>query len=152
PDSVDWSLFAGHLDLLKRGQSISQPTYDFIRHIRQNETRQLEPKPIVIVEGILVFESELLRQHFDLKVYVEVDPDIRFIRRLQRDLSKRGRSVDSVINQYLQTVRPMHLKFVEPSRQLADIILPEGGHNAAGLDLLIRVVKDRLATEDLDSG
>jgi uridine kinase len=152
PDSVDWSLFAEHLDLLKRGQTISQPIYDFTRHIRQNETRQLGPKPIVIVEGILVFESELLRQHFDLKVYVEVDPDIRFIRRLRRDLSKRGRSLDSVINQYLQTVRPMHLKFVEPGRQLADIILPEGGHNAAGMDFLIRVVKDRLATENFDSG
>jgi uridine kinase len=151
PDSVDWSLFAEHLDLLKRGQTISQPIYDFTRHIRQNETRRLGPKPIVIVEGILVFESELLRQHFDLKVYVEVAPDIRFIRRLRRDLSKRGRSLDSVINQYLQTVRPMHLKFVEPGRQLADIILPEGGHNAAGMDFLIRVVKDRLATENFDS-
>src|SRR5215475_1840725 len=147
PDAVDWSLFAEQLDLLKKGQTISQPTYDFTRHVRQSETRQLVAKPIIIVEGILVFESELLRKHFDLKVYVEVEPDIRFIRRLQRDLSKRGRSVDSVINQYLQTVRPMHLKFVEPGRQLADIILPEGGHNAVGMDFLIRVVKDRLSTE-----
>jgi uridine kinase len=149
PDAIDSSLLGEHLDLLKRGQPISQPIYDFTRHVRQNETRQLEPKPIVIVEGILIFESETLRRRFDLKIYVEADPDVRFIRRLRRDLSKRGRSMDSVIEQYLQTVRPMHLKFVEPGRRLADIILPEGGHNAAGMNFLIRVVKDCLATKDL---
>ena len=146
PDAIDSGLLTEHLDLLKRGQAISQPIYDFTQHIRQSDTRQLEPKPIVIVEGILIFESETLRRHFDLKIFVEADPDVRFIRRLRRDLSKRGRSVDSVIEQYLQTVRPMHLKFVEPCRRLADIILPEGGHNAAGMDFLIRVIKDWLAT------
>lgn len=147
PDAIDWSLFSEHLDLLRRGQPITQPIYDFSRHIRQNEGRRLQPKPIVIVEGILIFESQVLRRHFDLKVYVEVDADVRFIRRLERDLSMRGRSLDSVIKQYLQTVRPMHLQFVEPGRKLADIILPEGGHNAGGMDFLIRVVKDRLARE-----
>jgi uridine kinase len=149
PDAIDSGLLMEHLDLLKRGRPISQPIYDFTRHIRQPETRQLEPKPIVIVEGILIFENETLCGHFDLKVFVEADPDVRFIRRLRRDLSKRGRSLDSVIEQYLHTVRPMHLKFVEPGKRMADIILPEGGPNAAGMDFLIRVVKDCLATKDL---
>lgn len=145
PDAVDATLLVEHLDLLKRGQPILQPIYDFTRHVRQTETRHLEPKPVVIVEGILIFENETLCQYFDLKVFVEADPDVRFIRRLRRDLLKRGRSLDSVIEQYLQTVRPMHLKFVEPSRRRADIILPEGGHNPVGMDLLIRVVKDCIA-------
>jgi uridine kinase len=146
PDAIDATLLVEHLDLLKRGQPILQPIYDFTRHVRQTETRHLEPKPVVIVEGILIFENETLCQYFDLKVFVEADPDVRFIRRLRRDLLKRGRSLDSVIEQYLQTVRPMHLKFVEPSRRRADIILPEGGHNPVGTDLLIRVVKDCIAT------
>ena len=145
PDAIDATLLVEHLDLLKRGQPILQPIYDFTRHVRQTETRHLEPKPVVIVEGILIFENETLCQYFDLKVFVEADPDVRFIRRLRRDLLKRGRSLDSVIEQYLQTVRPMHLKFVEPSRRRADIILPEGGHNPVGMDLLIRVVKDCIA-------
>jgi uridine kinase len=145
PDAIDATLLVEHLDLLKRGQPILQPIYDFTRHVRQAETRHLEPKPVVIVEGILIFENETLCRYFDLKVFVEADPDVRFIRRLRRDLLKRGRSLDSVIEQYLQTVRPMHLKFVEPSRRRADIILPEGGHNPVGMDLLIRVVKDCIA-------
>ena len=145
PDAIDATLLVEHLDLLKRGQPIPQPIYDFTRHVRQTETRHLEPKPVVIVEGILIFENETLCQYLDLKVFVEADPDVRFIRRLRRDLLKRGRSLDSVIEQYLQTVRPMHLKFVEPSRRRADIILPEGGHNPVGIDLLIRVVKDCIA-------
>jgi uridine kinase len=149
PDAIDAALLVEHLDLLKRDQPILQPIYDFTRHLRQTETRHLEPKPVVIVEGILIFENETLCRYFDLKVFVEADPDVRFIRRLRRDLSKRGRSLDSVIEQYLQTVRPMHLKFVEPSRRCADIILPEGAHNAAGMDFLIRVVKECLATKDL---
>jgi uridine kinase len=149
PDAIDSGLLMEHLDLLKRGQPVSQPIYDFSRHIRQTETRQLEPKPIVIVEGILIFENETLCRHFDLKVFVEADPDVRFIRRLRRDLSKRGRNMDSVIEQYLQTVRPMHLKFVEPGKRIANIVLPEGGHNAVGTDFLIRVIKDCLATKNL---
>jgi uridine kinase len=146
PDAVDAALLVEHLDLLKRGQPILQPIYDFTRHVRQTETRHLEPKPVVIVEGILIFENETLCRYFDLKVFVEADPDVRFIRRLRRDLSKRGRSLDSVIEQYLQTVRPMHLKFVEPSRRRADIILPDGGNSSVGMDFLIRVINDCIAT------
>jgi uridine kinase len=145
PDAVDSELLAEHLNRLKDGEPILQPVYDFARHVRDTETRFLKPKPIVIVEGILIFENEKLRSHFDLKVFVDADADIRFIRRLSRDLLSRGRTLDSVVQQYLRSVRPMHLEFVEPSKRHADIILPEGGESPAAMDFLIRAVRDHLA-------
>src|SRR5262249_29846932 len=147
PDAIDSDLLAEHLNRLKSGEPIAQPVYDFTRHVRNAETQLVEPKSIIIVEGILIFENENLRRHFDLKVFVDADADIRFIRRLRRDLLSRGRTLDSVVQQYLQSVRPMHLQFVEPSKRHADIILPEGGESPAAMDFLIRVIRDYLATK-----
>ncbi len=147
PDAIDSDLLAEHLDRLKGGEPIAQPVYDFTRHVRDAETRLVEPKSLIIVEGILIFENEKLRSQFDLKVFVDADADIRFIRRLRRDLSTRGRTLDSVVQQYLHSVRPMHAHFVEPSKRHADIVLPEGGESPAAMDFLIRVIRDHLATK-----
>jgi len=146
PDSIDSDLITEHLARLKGGEPIAQPVYDFTRHVRKPETRLVEPRPVIIVEGILIFANEKLRCHFDLKVFVDADADIRFIRRLRRDLLSRGRTLDSVVQQYLQSVRPMHSQFVEPSKRHADIILPEGGESPAAMNFLIRVIRDHLAT------
>jgi uridine kinase len=146
PDAIDSALLIEHVDLLSKGQPILQPIYDFALHVRQKETRLLLPRPIVVVEGILIFENQELRERFDLKVFVETDPDERLIRRLHRDLTKRGRTVDSVIQQYLLTVRPMHLQFVEPSRRHADVIIPGGEHNSGAVDFLIKAIKFTLQT------
>ena len=122
------------------------PIYDFKTHTRLNETRAVAPKPIVIVEGILIFAEPRLLELMDIKVFVDTPDDIRFIRRLQRDLAERGRTVDSVIEQYVGTVRPMHMQFVEPSKRHADVIIPEGGHNLVSIDLLSGKIRERLAT------
>lgn len=137
PKSLETELLIEHLQQLKNGQTISHPTYDFLRHTRAKQTVKIEPKKIIIVEGILLFESKDLRQLFDMKVFVDTDDDIRFIRRLQRDVSERGRTPESIIEQYLKTVRPMYIEFVEPSKRHADIIIPEGGENTVALDLLL---------------
>lgn len=148
PDSVDFELLVQHLTLLKKGQSVERPCYDFSRHVRFLETVLVEPKEIVIAEGILIFQDERLRETFDLKVFVDTEPDVRFIRRLKRDVRDRGRTMESVIEQYLQTVRPMHLQFVEPSKRYADVVIPEGGKNAAAIDLLVqRVLAVKEATD-----
>src|SRR4030095_5656318 len=118
---------------------------DFKTHSRMNETRRVEPKPIVIVEGILIFVDPRLLELMDMKVFVDTPDDIRFIRRLRRDIAERGRTVESVIEQYLATVRPMHMQFVEPSKRYADVIIPEGGHNLVSIDLLSGKIRERLA-------
>ncbi len=130
----------------KAGEPIELPIYDFKTHTRLNETRQVEPKPIVIVEGILIFAEPRLLEHMDIKVFVDTPDDIRFIRRLRRDIAERGRTVESVIEQYLATVRPMHMQFVEPSKRHADVIIPEGGHNLVSIDLLSGKIRERLAS------
>jgi uridine kinase len=130
---------------LKSGEAIELPLYDFKTHSRLNETRSVEPKPIVIVEGILIFADPRLLEQMDIKVFVDTPDDIRFIRRLRRDLAERGRTVESVIEQYLATVRPMHMQFVEPSKRHADVIIPEGGHNLVSIDLLSGKIRERLA-------
>ncbi len=136
PDALETSLLIAHIERLKAGEPIERPIYDFTRHARAAETVRVEPRPIILVEGILIFAEHALRRLFDIKIYVDTDADLRFIRRLLRDVEERGRTVESVIRQYLETVRPMHLEFVEPSKRYADIIVPEGGFNTVALDML----------------
>jgi uridine kinase len=141
PDSIDADLLVAHLEQLARGEAIDKPTYDFAAHTRAPGRMRVEPNPIVLVDGILLFADRRLRDLFDIKVYVDVADDVRFIRRLERDVVERGRSMSDVIRQYLTTVRPMHLEFVEPSKRYADIILPEGGHNRIAIEMIIARVE-----------
>jgi len=144
PDAFDTALFINHLEALRAGESIEQPTYDYATHSRRNATIHLDPRPVIVVEGILIFVNPQLRALMELKIFVDTDADIRFIRRLDRDVNERGRSVDSIITQYTTTVRPMHLQFVEPSKRYADIIIPEGGFNDVGIDLITGKIKSIL--------
>ncbi|MCL4487014.1 MAG: uridine kinase [Chloroflexi bacterium] len=137
PDSLETRLMVAQLKELRAGQAIEVPIYDFARHIRMAETRCVEPCPIVLVEGILIFVDRALREMFDIKIFVDTDSDLRFIRRLRRDITERGRTVQSVMEQYLETVRPMHLEFVEPSKRYADVIIPEGGYNTIAVDMVV---------------
>jgi uridine kinase len=136
PDSLETPLLVEHLKRLRSGRSVDIPVYDFRSHTRTQQTRHITPEPVILVEGILIFAERSLRELFDVKIYVDTDPDIRFIRRLTRDIQERGRSLDSVVHQYLTTVRPMHLEFVEPSKRHADVIIPEGGHNTVALEMV----------------
>lgn len=143
PDALDNALLVADLERLVRGVPVDKPTYDFALHTRAAERIRVEPSDIVIVDGILLFADARLRALFDIKVFVDVADDIRFIRRLERDVVERGRSMENVIRQYLTTVRPMHLEFVEPSKRYADVILPEGGRNLIGVEMIIaRVLLD----------
>jgi uridine kinase len=146
PGALDNELLINHLRRLKSGEPIELPLYDFKTNSRLNETRKVEPKPIVILEGILIFAEPRLLEQMDIKVFVDTPDDIRFIRRLRRDLAERGRTLDSVIEQYIGTVRPMHIQFVEPSKRHADVIIPEGGHNLVSIDLLSGKIRERLAS------
>ncbi len=137
PDSLDNDLLVVHLQKLSQGVAIDKPTYDFAAHTRAQARIRIEPSEIVIVDGILLFTDPRLLALFDIKIFVDVADDIRFIRRMQRDMTERGRSVQDVVRQYLGTVRPMHLEFVEPSKRHADVILPEGGHNRIGVEMII---------------
>ncbi len=148
PDSLETSLLIEHIQRLKQWQPIDLPVYDFTTHTRTSRTIRVEPKRVIIVEGILIFAEPALRALFDVKIFVDTDPDIRFIRRLQRDITERGRTTESVIKQYLSTVRPMHLDFVEPSKRYADVIIPEGGMNTVALDMVISRIQALLQEED----
>lgn len=145
PDSLDNRLLAEHLDALCRGETVDVPIYDFTNHNRCAEVMHVTPHPVVVVEGILIFAEQALRDRMDVKIYVDADADMRFIRRLKRDLAERGRSIQSVIDQYLNTVRPMHLEFVEPTKRYADIIIPRGGLNAIAIDMVVARVERMLA-------
>jgi uridine kinase len=145
PAAIDNELLVNHIRKLKAGEMIELPLYDFRTNSRLPETRPVEPKPIVIVEGILIFTDPRLLEQMDIKVFVDTPDDIRFIRRLRRDIAERGRTIESVIEQYLTTVRPMHQQFVEPSKREADVIIPEGGHNLVSIDLLSGKIRERLA-------
>jgi uridine kinase len=136
PDALDTSLLIEHLRMLRQGHSVQVPEYDFATYSRLPATRMVDPCPVVIVEGILILEDPALRDLIDLKIYVDTDPDLRLIRRIRRDIAERGRTVESVITQYLGTVRPMHLEFVEPSKRYADVIIPLGGQNVAAMELV----------------
>jgi uridine kinase len=151
PDAVDNELLINHLKKLHAGEAVELPIYDFRTHSRLPATTRIEPKPIVIVEGILIFAEPRLLEQMDIKVFVDTPDDIRFIRRLRRDIAERGRTVDSVIEQYMATVRPMHVQFVEPSKRFADVIIPEGGHNLVSIDLISGKIRERLA-KDLKVG
>ena len=144
PDSLETELLVHHLEALRRGEPVEVPIYDFTTHARTNLTRHVEPQLVILVEGILVFAERGLRELFDVKIFVDTDPDVRFIRRLQRDIEERGRTVASVIQQYQMTVRPMHLEFVEPSKRYADVIIPEGGLNTVAMDMVVARIRTLL--------
>ncbi len=141
PDSLETSLLIEHIRRLKNWEPIALPVYDFTTDSRTSQTIRVNPQRIILVEGILIFGEPALRELLDVKIYVDTDPDIRFIRRLQRDLTERGRTTESVIHQYLNTVRPMHLEFVEPSKRYADVIIPEGGLNTVAMDMVVSRVE-----------
>jgi len=150
PDSLDSGLMRDQILALKEWKSIEMPVYDFTTHSRTAETIHVEPRQVILVEGILIYAEPLLRPLFDVKIFVDTDSDIRFIRRLQRDISERGRTTENVINQYLKTVRPMHLDFVEPSKRYADIIIPEGGLNKVAIDMVIARIESLLREDHKD--
>ncbi len=144
PNSLDTDLLVKHLRQLKSGHAAQVPIYDFTTDSRGPDVRTVAPQPVILVEGLLLFAEKKLRELFDIKIYVDTDSDIRFIRRLRRDIAERGRTMESVIDQYLNTVRPMHLEFVEPSKRYADIIIPEGGFNTVALDMVVARIEGML--------
>jgi uridine kinase len=150
PDALDNDLLVNHLKKLNAGEPVELPIYDFRTHTRLSDTTPIQAKPIVIVEGILIFAEPRVLEQMDIKVFVDTPDDIRFIRRLKRDIAERGRTLDSVIEQYINTVRPMHNQFVEPSKRYADVIIPEGGHNLVSIDLISGKIREKLASA-LDS-
>ena len=144
PAALETDLMAVHLDKLRRGEAIDCPVYDFTQHNRSDETIRIVPKRVIIVEGILIFENEPLRELMDIRIFVDTDADIRLCRRIKRDVNKRGRSLESVLTQYQTTVKPMHEKYVEPSKKYANIIVPEGGKNLVALDMIVGRIKRHL--------
>ena len=146
PDALETELMVDHLHTLLQGTPVEVPTYDFATHTRARDTQLLRPTPVVVVDGILVLADARLRDVMDLRVFVDTDPDIRLLRRIRRDVVKRGRTADSVIAQYEATVRPMHLEFVEPSKRFADLVVPEGGYNRVAVDLVVTRIRDLMGT------
>ncbi|HHW67243.1 MAG: uridine kinase [Epulopiscium sp.] len=147
PNAFDTALMVSHIKRLKNGESIDRPSYSFVEHTRTKETVHITPAKVIIVEGILIFENKELLSLMDIKIFVDTDADVRLIRRLLRDVKERGRDLDSVINQYLTTVKPMHEEFVEPSKKNADVIIPEGGFNSVALSMIIDKIKTFLSHE-----
>ena len=141
PNSLETELLIRHITALRNGKAVDVPIYDFSTDSRTAQSFTVQPHNVILVEGILIFTEAALRKLFDIKIFVDTDADLRFIRRLERDIHERGRTTDSVVKQYLHTVRPMHLEFVEPSKRYADIIIPEGGHNEAALDMVVARVE-----------
>ena len=144
PAALETDLMARHLDLLRQGQAIECPVYDFAQHNRSDDTITVVPKRVIIVEGILIFENEPLRNLMDIKIFVDTDSDVRLCRRIKRDVNKRGRTLESVLLQYQQTVKPMHEKYVEPSKRFADLVVPEGGKNLVALDMIMGRIQRHL--------
>ncbi len=144
PESLQTDLLVEHVKQLRRWERVQIPVYDFTTHSRRSISATIEPQPVILVDGILIFAEPGLRQLFDVKIFVDTPPDIRFIRRLERDIRERGRSVESVIHQYQTTVRPMHLEFVEPSKRYADVIIPEGGLNTVAMDMVVARIESLL--------
>lgn len=141
PDALETNLLIEHIKKLSNGQSIEKPLYDFAEHTRMKETVRIDPRDIIIVEGIMILDDPELRDLLDIKIYVDTDADVRIIRRIVRDINERGRTVESVIEQYLNVVRPMHMQFVEPTKRYADIIIPEGGHNRVAIEVMVANIK-----------
>ena len=148
PDAIEEELLEKHISLLKAGEAAPLPVYDFARHVRVAATEWVDPQPVILVEGILILAIPPIRELLDVKIFVDTDADLRFIRRLRRDMAERGRTVDSVVEQYLATVRPMHLEFVESSKRWADVIIPEGGFNTVALDLVISRILQMLQSAE----
>jgi uridine kinase len=144
PNSLETDLLVKHLKQLQAGHAAQVPIYDFTTYRRRAEARRLDPQLVILVEGLLIFAEKKLRELFDIKIFVDTDSDIRFIRRLRRDIAERGRTLEAVIDQYLGTVRPMHLEFVEPSKRYADVIIPEGGFNTVALDMVVARIQGML--------
>lgn len=149
PLAFDTDLLIDHVNKLLNRQAIDKPVYDYVQHTRAEEVIRVEPKDVIIVEGILVLEDERLRELMDIKLFVDTDPDLRIIRRIQRDIKERGRTADSVIEQYLTAVRPMHNMFIEPTKRYADVIIPEGGDNGVAIDLMVTKIKTILETDSI---
>jgi uridine kinase len=147
PAALETDLMAYHLELLRQGQAIDCPVYDFTQHNRSDETIRIEPRKVIIVEGILIFENQPLRDLMDIRIFVDTDSDVRLCRRIKRDVNKRGRSLESVLQQYQETVKPMHEMYVEPSKKYANIIVPEGGKNLVALDMIIGRIQRHLEAE-----
>jgi len=144
PDAFDYDLLCSHLDALSRRQAIEKPEYDFVTHLRRGRPTRVEPADVVVIDGILLFVDDRVRDLCDVKVFVDADADIRLIRRIERDTNDRGRPLDEIIEQYLSTVQPMHLQFVEPSKRYADLIVPRGGHNAIAIEMIVAKIQRRL--------
>ena len=144
PDAFDYDLLCNHLDLLSRRKPIDKPEYDFVTHLRRPQSVHVDPADVVVIDGILLFVDERVRELCDVKVFVDADADIRLIRRIERDTHDRGRPLDEIIEQYLSTVQPMHLQFVEPSKRYADVIVPRGGHNAIAIEMIVAKIQRRL--------
>lgn len=151
PDSLETKLLVRHIKELLVGAAVNVPVYDFTEHRRTEDTILVEPAPIILVDGILIFTKRKLRDLMDIKVFVDTDSDVRFIRRMLRDLEERGRTLESVVQQYLETVRPMHLKFVEPSRRYADVIIPGGGHNRVAMEMVVSRLQALLWVRELST-
>ena len=145
PNALETELMVQHLDQLKNGQAIDCPVYDFTVHNRSDAVQRIEPRSVIIVEGILIFQNKQLRDLMDIRIFVDTDADIRLCRRVKRDVNKRGRSLESVLTQYQQTVKPMYEKYVEPSKKYAHILVPEGGKNAVALDLVVNLIEKHIA-------
>jgi uridine kinase len=145
PDAFDWELLVTQLARLAAGQPIEKPVYDFVSHLRSDRTVVVPPAEVIVIDGILLFTDQRVREQCDVKVFVDADADVRLIRRIKRDTTKRGRPLDEVIDQYLTTVQPMHLQFVEPSKRYADVIVPRGGHNAIAIEMIVAKIQRRLA-------
>ena len=148
PDALETDLMARHLNLLRHGESIDCPVYDFTQHNRSSETIRVVPKKVIIVEGILIFENQPLRDLMDIRIFVDTDADVRLCRRIKRDVNKRGRTLESVLQQYQETVKPMHEKYVEPSKKYADVVVPEGGKNLVALDLIMLRIQRHLEEQE----
>ena len=148
PDAMDTSLMVYHLEQLRRGEAVECPVYDFAAHNRSKETVCLTPRPVIIVEGILIFENKPLRDLMDIKIFVDTDADVRLCRRIKRDVNKRGRSLESVLEQYQATVKPMHEKYVEPTKKYADVVVPIGGKNPVALDMIIGHIQRHLGEQN----
>ncbi len=144
PDAFDWPLLVSHLERLAAGESIDKPVYDFVTHARRDTTVGIPPARVIVVDGILLFNDRRIRDLCDVKIFVDADADLRLIRRIRRDTNKRGRPLDEIIEQYLTTVHPMHLEFVEPTKRYADVIVPRGGHNTVAVDMIVSNIQRRL--------
>ena len=144
PAALETDLMARHLDCLRRGEAIDCPVYDFTQHNRSHETVRIVPRKVIIVEGILIFENQPLRELMDIRIFVDTDADVRLCRRIKRDVNKRGRTLESVLTQYQQTVKPMHERYVEPSKKYADLVVPEGGKNLVALDMIMGRIQRHL--------